>query len=182
MKNKRIIYLTAGLLVLMLFLTNGCTLYYKIFYPLGRDKVPQREDPKETLELFRQSMEKGDYATAYHCLSKNAKRRYKYAHFRMLFDWTSFGVLLRSLLVNWDVKKIEIDRSDVNKAWVHLGHRHYPSYKKKLPFVYENKSWRADFTLAWSLSMPQEDEDILFPPPEEEEKKKDKDTKKKEDG
>lgn len=147
------------------------------------------ETPEKNLIIFREALEKPDYATAYYCLSQNTRDRYQFNHFKMMFEYTIFGILIKSMLINWDLDSIkyytevsaENHKTDeqptrltaVQKAKVVLRHWRYPEYKKEFIFVYEPTSsgasdmaWRVDFTMAGILEMPQEDEDRLFPRPE----------------
>jgi hypothetical protein len=146
----------------------GCCL----FSGPGRDRAESRETPQKTLEVFRKALETKDYSTAYHCLSKDTKARYQFSHFSLMFEWTVFGVLIRNMIIYWEVESTKYSR-DHEKATLRLRHQRYPSYKKDFTFVYED-GWRIDFTLAHILGMPQEDEDMLFPPKPEEDKNKPK--------
>ncbi|MBI4712654.1 MAG: hypothetical protein HY762_05065 [Planctomycetes bacterium] len=146
------------------------------------------ETPEKNLSMFREALEKPDYAAAYFCLSQNTRARYQFNHFKMMFEYTIFGILIKSMLINWDLDSIkyysemadsrtarpeEPTPEPVQKARVVLRHWRYPEYKKEFIFVYEptapdstDKGWRVDFTMAGILEMPQEDEDRLFPRPE----------------
>ncbi|MFH0888866.1 MAG: hypothetical protein V1871_06625 [Planctomycetota bacterium] len=141
-----------------------------------RDTEVRRETPEKNLRILREALEKEDYQTAYYCLSKSTHQRYKYGDFKIMFEWTIFGVLIRSMLINWDIKSVKyfneaIKDSDgkttktIEKAKVVLQHWKYSEYQKEFIFVYENNGWRIDFTLAGIIGMPQEDEDTLFPVP-----------------
>ncbi len=130
---------------------------------LGRDKAGPRETPQQTMDVFRKALETRDYSTAYHCLSKNAKSRYQFNHFKMMFEWTVFGILIKNMVVSWETESIKYSHAR-QEARLTLRHQYYPTYKKTFFFVYENEGWRVDFTLARILGMPQEDEDLLFPP------------------
>lgn len=144
-----------------------------------RPPIAPIETPEKNLQIFRDALEKEDYGTAYYCMSENTRSRYKYGDFNMMMKWTIFGVLIRSLMINWETQSIDYYNEkdsrtglDVQKAKVVLRHWKYPEYSKTFTFVYEPASaetkalaWRVDFTLAGILEMPQEDEDRLFPPP-----------------
>jgi hypothetical protein len=129
----------------------------------GEDRANSRETPQKTLDVFKTALDARDYSTAYHCLSKGTKLRYQFAHFKLMFEYTVFGVLIKNMVVSWETEFIKYTR-DGNGATLRLRHRRYATYKKDFIFVYENKGWRMDFTLARVLGMPQEDEDLLFPP------------------
>lgn len=164
-------YLKIGLIVLvasLIFIPNqGC-----LFSGLGKDRAGSRDTPKETMDVFRKSLETRDYSTAYHCLSQNAKSRYKFNHFKMMFEWTIFGVLIKNMVISWEPIRIKYARNRT-EATLMLRHQQYPAYKKDLFFIYEDDGWRIDFTLARILGMPQEDEDMLFPPSPAEEPQED---------
>ena len=142
-----------------------------------------RETPEKNLRILREALEKEDYQTAYYCLSKSTHQRYKYSDFKMMLEWTIFGVLVKVMLINWDTKSVKyfnetIKDSDgkttrtIEKARVVLQHWRYSEYQKEFIFVYEDNGWRIDFTLAGIIGMPQEDEDNLFPVPRQDDKKK----------
>ncbi|MFH1230917.1 MAG: hypothetical protein V1709_05410 [Planctomycetota bacterium] len=163
---KVIIFLGA----LWLFLTGASCPPY--------DKPIKRESPEKNLKVLKDALEKGDYSTAYYCLSKNTRNRpgYEYGNFKMMLEWTIFGVLIKSMLINWDIKSVKyfnetVKDSDgkttktIEKARVLLQHWKYSEYQKEFIFIYENNGWRIDFTLAGIIGMPQEDEDNLFPVP-----------------
>ncbi|MFH1228390.1 MAG: hypothetical protein V1701_10890 [Planctomycetota bacterium] len=141
-----------------------------------RPPIVPVETPDKNLKIFRDSLGEEDYGTAYYCLSENTRSRYKYGDFSMMMKWTIFGVLIRSMMINWETKSIDYyNENGIQKAKVILQHWKYPEYSKTFIFVYEPASaetnalaWRVDFTLAGILEMPQEDEDRLFPPPKKE--------------
>lgn len=150
---------------LLLICCNGC-----IFSGLGKDKAESRDTPQETMRVFRKALETRDYSTAYHCLSRNAKTRYQFNHFKMMFEWTVFGILIKNMVISWEPEHTKYSR-DRTEATLRLRHHFYPTYKKDFFFIYEDDGWRIDFTLARILGIPQEDEDRLFPPQPEEEPK-----------
>jgi hypothetical protein len=130
-----------------------------------------RETPKKTFSVMRLALEKDDYSTAYFSLSKSTRQRYQYSHFKMMLEWTIFGILTKSILINWNIKSINyftetLRASDkeikIEKAKVLLQHWKYPEYQKEFICVYED-GWRIELTMAGLLGMPQEDEDNLFP-------------------
>ncbi len=175
-------YLKLGLIILitsLIFIPNqGC-----LFSGLGKDRAGSRDTPKETMDVFRKALETRDYSTAYHCLSQNAQSRYQFNHFKMMFEYTIFGVLIKNMIISWEPVHIKYARNRT-EAELMLRHQRYPAYKKDLFFIYEDDGWRIDFTLARILNIPQEDEDMFFPPQPEEESEEEKtkeDTEKKPD-
>lgn len=143
------------LLSLAFLLLTGATCPHKDNQP------PDRGTPAQTMDTFRQALEDYKYTTAYECLSKNTRRRYPKDQFQMMLEWTIFGILLRNMLIKWDVTDTQYDSLDKNKAIVILSHGKYPEYQKDFIFVYERKGWRIDITMARLLGVPQEDEDNI---------------------
>lgn len=147
------------------------------------------ETPEKNLQMFKQALETDDYGTAYYCLSDNTRSRYKFSHFKLMMERTIFGVLIKSIIINWETVSVkyysEKDDKDkpVQKAKVVLQHWKYQDCRKEFIFVYElvdeetkEFGWHVDFTLAGVLGIPQEDEDRLFPvPPKEEPTEENKD-------
>jgi hypothetical protein len=140
------------------------------------DTPIKRESPEKNLRVLKDSLEKGDYGTAYFSLSKNTRQRYAYNDFKMMLEWTIFGILIKSLLINWETKSVNYFKEiikdpntktpkTIEKAKVLLQHWKYPQYQKEFIFIYEDNGWRIDFTLAGIIGIPQEDEDTLFPVP-----------------
>jgi hypothetical protein len=150
-----------------------------------RDTPVKRESPEKNLRIFREALEKGDYETAYFSLSKTTRQRYAYNHFKMMLEWTIFGVLIKSILINWDITSVEYFKETIKpvgvddktpriieKAKVLLRHWKYHNYQKEFIFIYEDNGWRIDFTLSGIIGIPQEDEDTLFPIPPKDDKQK----------
>lgn len=127
------------------------------------------------MQVMRQALENDDYSTAYYCLSKNTRERYSFFNFKVMLEYTIFGILVKNMLINWDVKSVKyynetIASNDPNKkpkviekARMILQHWKYPEYQKEFILVYEDEGWRIDLTMAHVLGVPQEDEDNLFP-------------------
>ncbi len=156
--------------------------------------ITPRTSPAKNLQVMSAALEKGDYSTAYYCLSQETRGRYKYGDFKMMMEYTIFGILIRSILVYWEVEDIKYFRETVaatvkparlaesggdeppktiEKARVRLHHWKYPEYQKEFIFIYEEDGWRIDFTLAGIVGVPQEDEDAIAPP-QKDKKNKDK--------
>jgi len=147
--------------------------------------ITPRTSPAKNLKVMNAALEKGDYSTAYYCLSKDTRGRYKYGDFKLMLEYTIFGILIRSILVYWEVEDIKYFNETVastekparlagsggdappktiEKARVRLRHWKYPDYQKEFIFIYEEDEWRIDFTLAGIVGVPQEDEDAIAPP------------------
>jgi len=144
-----------------------------------------RESPEKSLQVMRQALEKSDYDTAYFSLSDSTRHRYAFSHFKLMMEYTIFGILVKSMLINWNVKSVKyftenIKAPDgksadspanrgiappkqVDKARVMLQHWKHTEYQKEFIFVYQDNGWRLDLTMAHVIGMPQEDEDTLFP-------------------
>jgi len=139
--------------------------------------ITPRTSPAKNLKVMNAALEKGDYSTAYYCLSQDTRGRYKYGDFKLMLEYTIFGILIRSILVYWEVEDIKYFKETVastvkdeppktiEKARVLLKHWKYPEYQKEFVFIYEDDGWRIDFTLAGIVGVPQEDEDAIAPPP-----------------
>lgn len=137
-----------------------------------------RSSPAKNLQVMREALQKSDYSTAYHCLSQDTRGRYKYGDFKLMLEYTIFGVLIRSILTYWEVEDIKYFNETVaseikdeppkviviEKARVRLRHWKFPDYQKEFIFIYEEDGWRIDFTLAGIVGVPQEDEDAIAPP------------------
>ncbi|MEW6027188.1 MAG: hypothetical protein AB1599_07835 [Planctomycetota bacterium] len=191
MKHLKYILLTAVIVVLA----------YGASCPPKEMPVP-RTSPEKNLKVMREALEKSDYSTAYYCLSKDTRGRYKYGDFKMMLEYTIFGVLIRSILVYWEVEDIKYFRETITsevkparlegsggdesptgqpsgppkiieKARVRLRHWKHPDYQKEFVFIFEEDGWRIDFTLASIVGVPQEDEDAIAPPPKEKKNKND---------
>ncbi|MDI6733157.1 MAG: hypothetical protein QME51_06660 [Planctomycetota bacterium] len=72
-----------------------------------KDTGVPRTSPEETLRIIKTSLEESNYATAYHCLTKDTRNRYPFSHFKMMFEWTMFGVLIKDVIVTWRVKDVK---------------------------------------------------------------------------
>jgi len=156
-------------------------LSYGASCPPTEIRVP-RTSPAKNLQVMREALGKSDYSTAYYCLSKDTRGRYKYGDFKLMLEYTIFGILIRSILVYWEVEDIKYfnetiaaDGPDkpsktIEKARVRLRHWKYPDYQKEFVFIYEDDGWRIDFTLAGIVGVPQEDEDAIAPPPDKKKK------------
>jgi hypothetical protein len=144
-----------------------------------------RTSPAKNLKVMSAALEKGDYSTAYYCLSQETRGRYKYGDFKLMMEYTIFGILIRSILVYWEVEDIKYFKETVaattkdeppktiEKARVRLHHWKYPEYQKEFVFIFDEDGWRIDFTLAGIVGVPQEDEDAIAPP-QKDKKNKDK--------
>ena len=142
-----------------------------------------RTSPAKNLQVMSAALEKGDYSTAYYCLSQETRGRYKYGDFKMMMEYTIFGILIRSILVYWEVADIKYFQETIaatakdeppktiEKARVRLKHWKYPDYQKEFVFIYEDDGWRIYFTLAEIVGVPQEDEDAIAPPQKDKKKK-----------
>lgn len=165
------------LLKVILFLGVLC-----IFLPGAscppRDIPVKRETPEKTLLVLREALVKEDYSTAYYSLCKSSRQRYSYGNFKLVLEWTIFGVLIKSMLINWNIKSVKYYNESnktpkiVEKAKVLLQHWKYPDYQKEFVFINEDDGWRMELTLAGFLGMPQEDEDRFSPVPAEENEEK----------
>lgn len=144
---------------ILVFLLTGATCPRQLPDPPSSDKTPAK-----TLAVFREALDNHKYTTAFNCLSQNSQNRYPKEQFEMMLQWTIFGILLRNLLIKWDVVGTKYDSQDKYKAMVTLRHNKRPEYQKDFIFVYEEEEWRIDITIARLLGMPQEDEDSLFSP------------------
>ena len=69
--------------------------------------ITPRTSPAKNLQVMSAALEKGDYSTAYYCLSQETRGRYKYGDFKMMMEYTIFGILIRSILVYWEVEDIK---------------------------------------------------------------------------
>lgn len=135
-----------------------------------------RTSPAKNLQVMRDALAKSDYSTAYYCLSQDTRGRYKYGDFKLMLEYTIFGILIRSILTYWEVEDIKYFKETVNsdgpdkpaqvieKARVRLKHWKHPEYQKEFVFIFEEDGWRIDFTLAGIVGVPQEDEDAIAPP------------------
>jgi hypothetical protein len=135
-----------------------------------------RTSPVNNLQVMREALQKSDYSTAYYCLSQDTRGRYKYGDFKLMLEYTIFGVLIRSILAYWEIADIKYFNETVSpaepeapprvieKARVLLRHWKFPDYRKEFVFIYEENGWRIDFTLAGIVGVPQEDEDAIAPP------------------
>jgi len=142
-----------------------------------------RTSPVKNLQVMRAALEKSDYSTAYYSLSQDTRSRYKYGDFKLMLEYTIFGILIRSILTYWEVEDIKYfqetvsaDEPDkpskvIEKARVRLRHWKYPKYQKEFVFIFEEDGWRIDFTLAGIVGVPQEDEDAIAPPKTDKKKK-----------
>ncbi|MBI5778100.1 MAG: hypothetical protein HZA49_01420 [Planctomycetes bacterium] len=141
------------------------------------DTLVKRTSPAKNLKVMREALAKSDYSTAYYCLSQDTRGRYKYGDFKLMLEYTIFGILIRSILTYWEVEDIKYFQETaaatepnetpktIEKARVRLRHWKYPEYQKEFVFIYEEDGWRIDFTLAGIVGVPQEDEDAIAPPP-----------------
>jgi hypothetical protein len=125
------------------------------------------KDPGGVYEVFARALKQENYSEAYHCFSSECQRIYPYKHFWTMMTQTEFNDILRHVVLQWKLEKVET-APDGRTAVMVLRCPYNERYRKKFYLVREGDDWRLNFRIASLLGMPVQDEDYLYP--EEEEK------------
>ncbi len=153
-------------LLLLVLVPAGCAHKDLLITGVDRTRYPEAASAREAFEQYREFMRAENFQAAYRLLSQESRDRYGWIEYKLTFQKTRFGSMLRYLYTEWDVKGVKL-APDGERAEVVLTHYLIPDHDKPVVMVKEDfegrRVWRVLFRLSDTIGMPEADERMLFP-------------------